>query len=160
MTALEFHEAVDEIEALPALLRAAVEPLSEGQLDTRYRPGGWTLRQVVHHVADSHANSFVRFKWALTEDEPRIKAYFEDRWAELSDYDLPIEASLGHLDSLHVRWVHLLRSMSDEDRQRGFLHPESGERVQLDVNAAIYAWHGRHHLAHVTQTVKAHGWSE
>lgn len=149
---------IDEIERFPADLRAAVEPLTEEQLDSRYRPEGWTVRQVVHHCADSHANSFVRFKWALTEDEPTIKAYFEDRWAELEDYRLPIAAGLDHLDALHARWVVLLRALGPDDLARGFTHPETGGRVRLDGNTAFYAWHGRHHLAHVTELARRSGW--
>lgn len=141
---------IDDIEALPGDLRRATEGLDDAALDTRYRPDGWTVRQVVHHVADSHMNSLVRFKWALTETEPTIKAYFEERWAELGDYGLPVGPSLDQLDAVHARWTVLLRSMSAADFSRGFIHPESGDRVPLDLNTAIYAWHGRHHLAHVT----------
>ena len=141
---------IDGIEALPAAMRAAVEPLSAEQLDTRYRPGGWTVRQVVHHVADSHMNSFVRFKWALTEEEPTIKAYDEKTWADLGDYAMSPGSSLDMLDALHRRWVALLRSMSNEDYERGFHHPEHGEHIQLGVNTAVYDWHGRHHLAQIT----------
>ncbi len=151
---------IDGIEALPAALRAATEPLTDEQLDTAYRAGGWSLRQVVHHVADSHMNSFVRFKWALTEEEPTIKAYDEKRWAELGDYVMPVGPSLDHLDATHCRWVELLRSMSDKDFERGFHHPEHGGHVQLHVNTAVYDWHGRHHLGQITQLLDARGWSE
>ena len=138
---------IDEIEALPADLRATVEPLSEAQLDTPYREGGWTVRQVVHHVADSHMNSVTRFKWALTEDRPTIKDYREQLWAELADAGLPVGPSLDLLTALHTRWVTLLRSMDGDDWKREFVHPESGP-VALGVNVAIYAWHGKHHRAH------------
>jgi hypothetical protein len=149
---------IDDIERLPAALRAAVERLTPGQLDTPYRPGGWTVRQVVHHVVDSHLNSFIRFKWALTESRPTIKAYFEDRWAELPDYsDTPIETSLRLLEALHERWVFLLRGLDADDLQREFVHPDSGP-VRLDMNVGIYAWHGRHHLAHITGLVEREGW--
>ncbi len=148
---------IREIERLPAELRALVEPLSPEQLDTPYRPGGWTVRQVVHHLADSHLNSLVRFKWALTEDRPTIKAYWEDRWAELADYAEPIEVSLDLLDALHRRWVALLRSLGPEQLAREFVHPESGP-VELAVNVGIYAWHGRHHRSHIENLLRRRGW--
>ena len=123
--------------------------MSPAELDTRYRPGGWTARQVVHHLADSHINSYVRFKWALTEDEPVIKAYHEERWAELVDYRAtPIVTSLDLLDALHERWSSLLKNLDSDQLDRTFIHPESG-RTPLRVNIGIYAWHGRHHLAHI-----------
>ncbi len=141
---------IREIEALPERLRAAVSGLSDDRLDTPYREEGWTVRQVVHHVADSHMNSFIRFKLALTEPSPVIKPYDEAKWAELPDVaGLPVELSLGLLDGLHKRWVVLLRSMSEDQYQRTFLHPELGE-MRLDVNLALYAWHSRHHTAHIT----------
>ena len=141
---------VDEIAATPGHLKAAVAGLSESHLDTPYRPGGWTVRQLVHHVPESHMNSYIRYKWALTEDEPTIKAYYEDRWAELSDARTgPIEPSLVLLESLHQRWITLLRALSEEDWKRTFRHPSLG-LVRLDQNAALYAWHGRHHVAHIT----------
>ena len=149
---------IDEIERLPAELRVAVAPLSEPQLDTRYRPGGWTLRQVVHHLADSHLNSIIRFKWALTEERPTIKPYFEDRWAELADYQGPVEGSLALLEALHARWVVLLRSLGPDQLRRAFHHPELGADVPLDRNVGLYAWHGRHHLAHVTGLIERSSW--
>lgn len=139
---------IAELRALPERLRAAVNGLSETQLDTPYREGGWTVRQVVHHVADSHANSVIRFKLALTEDWPTIKTYDEASWAKLSDSRLPIDGSLVFLDALHARWVSLLEAMSDEDFARGFTHPENG-RMDLNKALAIYAWHSRHHTAHI-----------
>ena len=149
---------ISDIEALPEDLRGIVERLSESQLDTPYRPGGWTIRQVVHHLPDSHMNSFIRFKWALTEDRPTIKAYFEDRWAKLSDYSsVPVSVSLGLLESLHRRWVGLLRSLGPEDLNREFVHPEAGS-TSLVVSIGAYAWHGRHHLAHIENTVRREGW--
>ncbi len=158
ITAAHIEEWIGQIERLPAELRALVEPLSADQLDTRYRPGGWTVRQVVHHVADSHMNSLVRFKWALTEDRPEIKAYFEDRWAQLADYsEVPLEVTLTFLDALHRRWVTLLRSLRPEDLEREFVHPDSGP-VGLAVNVGIYAWHGRHHLAHIENLARRRGW--
>jgi uncharacterized damage-inducible protein DinB len=149
---------IDEIESFPAALRAVVEPLSSEQLDTPYREGGWTVRQVVHHLADSHMNSFIRFKWALTEDRPTIKAYFEDRWAKLPDTSsVPTAASLQQREAVHARWAGLLRGLDDEQLQREFVHPESGD-VRLDANIGIYAWHGRHHLAHITSLAEREGW--
>ncbi|MBZ5680613.1 MAG: putative metal-dependent hydrolase [Acidobacteriia bacterium] len=149
---------LNDIQQAPAKLRAAVAGLSPQQLDTPYRPDGWTVRQVVHHVPDSHLNAYLRFKLALTEDEPTIKPYAEDRWAELPDTRLtPIEVSLTLLDSLHDRWVRLLRSIKPEDWKRKFRHPELGV-VSLEKNLALYAWHGRHHVAHVTSLRERSGW--
>jgi len=142
----------------PANLRAAVKGLSEAQLDTPYRQGGWTVRQVVHHVPDSHMNSYVRFKLALTEDEPTIKPYAEDKWAELADTKAtPIEVSLTLLDSLHDRWVRLLRSLTPDDWKKTFLHPALGP-MTLEKTLALYAWHGRHHVAHITELRKQMSW--
>ncbi len=140
---------IREVEALPAALRAAVAGLDDRQLDTPYRPGGWTVRQLVHHVADSHLNALVRFKLALTEDNPTIKPYDEARWAELADSALPIEVSLGIVDGVHQRWVTLLRAQPADAFARPFRHPESGPQT-LDSSLSLYAWHGRHHTAHVT----------
>jgi uncharacterized damage-inducible protein DinB len=142
---------LNDVAATPANLRAAVKGLSEAQFDTPYRPGGWTVRQVVHHVPDSHMNSYVRFKLALTEDEPTIKPYAEDKWAELADTKAtPIEVSLTLLDSLHDRWVRLLRSLTPDDWKKTFLHPALGP-MTLEKTLALYAWHGRHHVAHITE---------
>jgi len=158
ITAEHVRRWIEEIERLPANLRAAVEPLSEEQLETPYRPGGWTVRQVVHHVCDSHMNSLVRFKWGLTEDRPTIKTYFEERWAELPDYRaVPIEDSLAFLDLLHRRWVVLLRSLGEEELERELVHPEWGP-VKLVRTIGLYAWHGRHHLAHVRRLAEREGW--
>ena len=149
---------LDEIAQTPAKLRAAVKGLSETQLDTPYRDGGWTVRQVVHHVPDSHLNSYVRFKLALTEDEPTIKPYEEARWAELADTKAtPIEVSLTLLDSLHDRWMRLLRSLTAEEWKRTFRHPEMGP-MTLEKTLALYAWHGRHHVAHITELRKRSSW--
>lgn len=149
---------IDTIEAFPEQLRASVEPLDEEQLDTPYRPGGWTLRQVVHHVVDSHINSYVRFKWVLTEDRPTIKAYDQDGWAALADYEkTPVSVSLDLLENLHRRWVILLRSLDDPALDREFVHPDSGPST-LRKMVGLYAWHCQHHLAHVTTTVVREGW--
>lgn len=149
---------LDDIAKTPDNLRVAVKGLSQEQLDTPYRPGGWTVRQVVHHVPDSHLNSYVRFKLALTEDEPTIKPYAEDRWAELADTKAtPLEVSLTLLDSLHDRWMRLLRSMTPEQWKRTFRHPELGP-MTLEKTLALYAWHGRHHVAHITALREREGW--
>jgi len=149
---------LDDIAQAPANLRAAVKGLSEQQLDTPYRPDGWTVRQVAHHVPDSHLNAYARFKLALTEDEPTIKPYAEDRWAQLADTQAtPVEVSITLLDSLHDRWVRLLRSLKPEDWKRTFRHPELG-LVSLEKNLALYAWHGRHHVAHITSLRERNGW--
>lgn len=149
---------IGEIETLPQRLRKALEGLSEEQLDTPYRSGGWSVRQVVHHLGDSHLNSYVRFKLALTEECPRIKPYYEDRWAELPDArTAEVEDSLAFLEILHKRWVKLLRSLKDADWQREFDHPESGLN-SLAKTLALYAWHGNHHLAHVIGLRERMGW--
>ncbi|MEK6570441.1 MAG: YfiT family bacillithiol transferase, partial [Bacteroidota bacterium] len=142
----------------PANLRGAVRGLSDRQLDTPYRPGGWTVRQVVHHVPDSHLNAYIRFKLALTENEPTIKPYEQQLWAELPDARTgPIEMSLALLEALHKRWVLLLQSLNPSDFNRTFRHPELG-LMTLDRTLALYAWHGRHHVAHITSLRERMGW--
>ena len=128
--------------------------LNEKQLDTPYRTGGWTLRQVVHHVADSHMNSVLRFKWALTEDNPTIKPYEEADWALLPDYRMPVESSLKITEGVHLHWVALLDSFTEEQWNRSFVHPATGQSMQLKKALALYAWHCNHHLAHITETTK------
>lgn len=145
---------IHDIERAPAGLRAAVERLSEAQLDTPYRPGGWTIRQVVHHVPDSHMNGYTRMRLAATEDNPTIKPYLEARWAELPDVrSVPVGVSLALLDALHTRWAAFLRGLAPADFQRTFLHPELGV-LPLDVAIGIYAWHGKHHTAHITNALR------
>lgn len=154
----ERQKLLAQIEETPAKLRAAVAGLSREQLNTPYRQGGWTVQQVVHHLADSHMNSYVRFKLALTEDEPTIKPYNETRWAELSDSKTtPVESSLALMDALHERWVHLLRGMSPADFARKLKHPERGS-MTLDDTLGLYAWHGRHHVAHITGLRDRRNW--
>src|SRR5208282_6497533 len=149
---------IDDIEQAPAALRAAVRGLSPQQIEMPYRDGGWTVRQVAHHVPDSHMNAYIRFKLALTETEPTIKPYEQQLWAELADSKVtPIEVSLTMLDSLHDRWVRLLRSLGLEDWKRTFRHPELG-LVSLEKSLALYAWHGRHHVAHITALREREGW--
>jgi hypothetical protein len=139
-------------------LRAAVAGLSEAQLDTPYRDGGWTVRQVVHHVPESHMNAYIRFKLALTENEPTVKAYDEAAWAETPEVrKTPVEVSLAMLAHLHARWVILLESMSDADFAKMFRHPELGA-VPLERNLALYAWHGKHHVAHITSLRERNQW--
>jgi uncharacterized damage-inducible protein DinB len=145
------------IEKAPANLRKAVAGLSDEQLNTRYR--NWTIRQIVHHLADSHVNSYIRFKWTLTEDQPTIKAYFEDRWAALDDSRTgDIEAPLALLEGLHARWVLLLRSMTESEFSRSFIHPETGKSVSLNEALCYYAWHCRHHTAQINWVREQHGW--
>lgn len=147
------------IAAFPAKLKHEVSHLTDEQLDTPYRPEGWTVRQVVHHCADSHINSFVRFKLALTEDKPTIKPYWEDRWATLPDgKTIPIEYSLMILEGLHYRWATLLNSLTTEDLIRTFIHPGQGREIELLENIGLYAWHSEHHLAHITALKKRENW--
>ncbi len=149
---------IQTISQLPRQLDQAVTGLNESQIDTPYREGGWTVRQTVHHVADSHANSLIRFKLALTEDEtPTIRPYYEDRWAELPDNTLPVGISLKMIESIHTRWGALLNAMSVEDYNLKFIHPETGEWT-LDAALALYAWHSKHHTAHITSLRDCMGW--
>ena len=149
---------IADIAETPAALRAAVQGLSPQQLDTPYREGGWTVRQVTHHVPDSHVNAYIRFKLALTEDEPTIKPYAEALWAQLPDtQSTPVEVSLTLLESLHDRLVRLLNAIQPADWKRTFRHPEMGP-MSLEKNVALYAWHGKHHVAHVTELRKRMNW--
>jgi uncharacterized damage-inducible protein DinB len=157
-SAEEVAAAIAAIEAAPARLRAAVEGLDDTQLDTPYRPGGWTVRQLVHHVADSHVNAYVRCKLALTEERPAIKTYEEKLWAELPEArSAPVEVSLALLAALHERWVLLLCALGEGELDRPYVHPEMGE-VPLRSLLGLYAWHCRHHVAHVTALQARQGW--
>ncbi|MCB4808696.1 putative metal-dependent hydrolase [Tamlana sp. 62-3] len=148
-----------ELEQFPNKFENLVKNLSDEQLDTVYRPGGWTVRQVVHHVSDSHHNSYLRFKWALTEDKPLIKAYYEDRWAELFDTKTaPIKMSLNHLNAIHVKLVYLLKGLNMVDLQRSFIHPEDNLEYTLAFNVGKYVWHGNHHFAHIESLLKRENW--
>lgn len=150
--------AIETVAATPARLREAVRGLTEAQLDTPYRPGGWTVRQVVHHVPDSHLNAYCRFKLALTENEPTIKPYEENLWAELADVKVvPISTSLTLLETVHERWLAILRAMTPSDFERRLVHPESGVQ-SLDQMLALYAWHGPHHIRHVTSLRERMAW--
>lgn len=147
------------LEHFPDRLESLVENLSDSQLDTRYRPDGWTIRQVIHHLADSHHHSYIRFKWALTEDKPVIKYYFEDLWAELPDgKTAPIELSLNHLKAVHAKLVYLLKIIDESELQKSFIHPEHSEEVLLWKNIGIYAWHSNHHYAHIENLLNTKGW--
>jgi uncharacterized damage-inducible protein DinB len=150
-------QQIDTLRQLPEKLRAAVSGLTDAQLDTPYREGGWTVRQLVHHIADSHANSYMRVKLALTEDDPTIKAYDEAAWANLPDSRMPIDVSLAFTDAVHARLVNLLETMTDADYEKTFRHPERGP-VTLATNLAIYDWHSRHHTAHITRLRDRMGW--
>ena len=153
------REWIAAIATAPAALREAILGLSEEQIATPYRPGGWTVRQVVHHLPDSHLNAYTRFKLALTEDEPVIKPYDEARWAELADtHTVPVATSLKLLEALHARWVALLAAMSGAEYGRTFRHPQHGRVLRLDQMLGLYAWHGRHHVAHVTRLRDREGW--
>jgi hypothetical protein len=149
--------AIARIGALPAHLHDAVAGLVHGQLDTPYRDGGWTLRQVVHHIADSHVNAYVRHKRTITERDPAIAAYDENEWAKLADANGPVGTSLLLVQTIHDRWVHCLRTLPAATFARGCVHSERG-RMTLDDLVALYAWHGDHHVAHITSLRRAKGW--
>ena len=150
--------AIATLAALPENLRAALDGLSDARLDTAYREGGWTVRQLVHHIADSHMNSYIRIRLALTEDWPAIKPYDEKLWAELPDAKTaPVDISVNLLTVLHRRWVLLMRSLTEEQWQRGYTHPQNGRQTIAEA-AALYEWHSRHHVAHITELRKRNGW--
>jgi len=154
-------EFINDIESFPERLKECVAELTEEQLDTPYREGGWTIRQVVNHCADSHMNSLIRFKLALTEDKPTIKPYYEDRWAELEDSkSINIEPSMEILRGVHHRWAVLLKGLSSEQLSRSFIHPEHGKEFRIDENIGIYAWHCNHHLAHIKDLIKRKKWNK
>lgn len=158
LTSAEREEAVEALEMAPARLREAVADLDEEQLDTPYREGGWTVRQVVHHLADSHLNGYVRMRWALTEDAPTLKGYDQEEWAELEDArSAPVSMSLDLFHALHRRWLELIRSLGPEDFGRRLVHPEGGEPT-VDTLLWLYAWHARHHTAHITGLRERRGW--
>ncbi len=151
------REMIQTIKDLPAKIAEAVKGLSDEQLDTPYRPEGWTVRQTVHHIADSHINSLCRFKLAMTEENPLIRPYYEDLWAELADSKLPIDVSLKIIEGIHLRWFTLLESLTDDDFKRKLRHPESGEWT-VEKFLALYAWHSRHHTAHIRRLRERNGW--
>jgi uncharacterized damage-inducible protein DinB len=158
LTDISRQNLIRQIAEVPAELREAIKGLTEEQLDTPYRPGGWTVRQVVHHIPDSHMNAYIRFKLGMTEEEPPVKPYKENLWAELVDAkSSPIEPSLTLLESLHQRWTVFLRSMATADFSRTVMHPEMG-KIALDRILQLYAWHGRHHVAHITSLRERMNW--
>lgn len=150
---------ISEIQSLPAALESALAGMTDTQLDTPYRPGGWTVRQLVHHLADSHVNAHCRLRLALTEDGPTIKPYEQDEWAELADVkNMPVVHSLNILTGLHARWAFLLKNLSSSQFQRVFVHPEYQKTYSIGEMTGLYAWHGKHHLAHITELKKRNGW--
>jgi uncharacterized damage-inducible protein DinB len=158
-TSQEITDFISRIEALPEKLADAVAGLNDNQLDTPYREGGWTIRQVIHHVADSHMNAFIRIKWTLTEDSPVIKAYDEKGWAETPETNLPIAISINLIHALHVKFVALAKRIPQKDLSRSFVHPDTKKEIRLGQLLGMYAWHGDHHLAHVTTLKAKQGWS-
>jgi hypothetical protein len=157
ITVADIESAIATIAAAPARYREEIQSLSEAQIDTPYREGGWTVRQLIHHVADSHMNALIRVHLALTEDWPTIKPYQEAAWAELRDYTAPVECSLAILENLHARWAILLRSLDETQWKRGFVHPERGPS-NLEAATLLYEWHSKHHLAHITELKRIKGW--
>lgn len=159
ITSEHIAEWIAVLETLPERLESMVKDLSAEQLETPYRPEGWTVRQVVHHIADSHHNSYTRFKWALTEDQPLIKAYEEKEWSNLFDArTAPIQLSLNYLSALHAKLVYLLKGLSEEDLKKYYLHPERNVAVTVAENIGKYAWHSNHHFAHIEGLLKREGW--
>lgn len=158
-TTEDLQRIISRLEALPAKVEETARKLTISQLDTAYRDGGWTVRQVLHHVADSHLNAYIRFKWTLTEDTPTIKAYDEKAWAQTPEIHLDPAISVQLLKALHVKWVALIKSLSPQDLQRQFIHPETKRNNRLVNVLAMYAWHGEHHLAHITSLQKRMGWT-
>ncbi len=153
------NAAISVIEHFPKKLKQEVEHLTDMQLDTPYRPDGWTIRQVVHHCADSHMNAIIRLKVTITEDTPTIKPYAEALWAELADTkNLPIHSSLLILEGVHFRWATILKNMKEQEYERNYIHPEHGRQLSLHESTGMYAWHCDHHLAHITNLKKTKGW--
>ena len=159
ISAQHIESWISILEHFPKRLENLVCRLTNDQLDSVYRPDGWTIRQVVHHLADSHHHSYARFKWALTEDKPVIKAYYEDRWASLIDSKIaPIDLSLLHLEAVHAKLVYLLKGLSEAELNKCFIHPETQSEVVLKKNIGVYAWHGNHHYAHIENIMKKNNW--
>lgn len=155
----QLEEWIKVLEEFPAKLEKLVSALDDDQLNTPYRPGGWTVRQTIHHLADSHHHSYTRFKWTLTENKPRIKAYFEQEWAELEDAKfLPIQISLDYLKAIHAKLVATIKSLTDEQLSRSYIHPEGDVEINLKKQTGIYAWHSQHHFAHIANLLGREGW--
>jgi hypothetical protein len=157
-TADDTKSFIARIEAFPSKLEAAIKGMTDAQIGTPYRDGGWTVRQVVHHVADSHSNAYIRTKWTLTESTPLIKAYEEKDWAETPETKFPLDISINVLKSLHAKWTILLKSLVPEDFKKGFIHPDTNQIVPLERMVHLYCWHGEHHLAHITTLKEKMGW--
>lgn len=157
-TPAELQSCIARIATLPSRLNDTIQDFSEAQLDTPYREGGWTVRQLIHHIADSHMNAYIRVKWTLTENSPVVKVYFEKLWAETPETKRDPALSLNLIKALHAKWVVLLSALQASDLKRHFIHPETQKTVQLDNMIALYAWHGDHHLAHITELVKRSRW--
>lgn len=150
---------IQTIETLPQRLSKLVQHLNQEQLNTPYRPGGWSIRQVLHHIGDSHANSYIRFKWALTEDKPVIKAYFEERWADLEDTkNAPVSLALDFITGLHAKMAYLFKGLTPSQFEKTFVHPETGDEITLKKNIGIYAWHSEHHYQHINQLLIRNNW--
>ncbi len=159
ITEKHLKEWIAILEHLPSRLEKMVTPLSKQQLETPYRPGGWTVRQLVHHISDSHHHSYIRFKWGLTEDNPIIKPYLEKEWSNLFDAKTaPIDMSLNHLKAVHAKLVYLLKGLSSEDLNRKFIHPDGNEETTLLENVSRYAWHGTHHFTHIKNLIERENW--
>lgn len=158
ITKVHINEWITALEDLPDRLEQLVDGLSDEQLNMPYRPGGWTIRQVVHHISDSHHHSYIRFKWAMTEENPIIKAYNEQAWASQFDYEAPIEHSLLHIKVVHAKLVYFLKGLEGKDFLRTFIHPETNDTVMLNWNVGNYAWHGNHHYAHIRNAMEQNGW--
>ncbi|WP_166381757.1 YfiT family bacillithiol transferase [Polaribacter sp. 11A2H] len=159
ITKKNIEDWVSILERFPQELEFLIKELSDNQLDTPYREGGWTIRQVVHHCYDSHHNSYTRFKLALTEDKPVIKAYYEDRWAALQDSkSAPVFLSIDALKALHSKWVYFLRELTDAQLEKTFIHPSKNEQISLKENICMYAWHSKHHFAHIEELMIREGW--
>lgn len=146
--------SVQFLREFPGYLNELVSQIPDETMDRRYRPEGWTLRQLIHHIADSHMNAYIRFKWTLTEDSPKIKTYYEDRWAELADSSLGVQVSLNLINAIHVRWTTIMDALTDEDWEKVFYHPEAGRNKTLLENLALYVWHSKHHYAHIESALK------
>ncbi|CDF78796.1 metal-dependent hydrolase [Formosa agariphila KMM 3901] len=161
ITAKHLDNWIDVLDQFPSRLTALIKPLTDYQLDTEYRPGGWTIRQLIHHIADSHHHSYTRFKWSITEDNPTIKAYNQDDWSNLDDaINAPVSMSLMHIEAVHKRLVYLLKSLNDKELNRTFIHPENNKTVVLKENIGMYAWHSSHHFAHIVKALESKGWAK